>query len=165
MSRRTLELWSALAIVYVVWGSTYLAIKVAVRTLPPFLTAGTRFVGAAFVLAGVLTLLGRSLRVARREALAAAGIGVVLLAAGVGLVHVAETRIDSSVAALIAGDTYIDIHTEAFPGGEIRGQIVSATPIPEPSSLGLAALGLVGTGAAAASRLRRRKGRKPGAGR
>ena len=59
MSRRTLELWSALAIVYVVWGSTYLAIKVAVRTLPPLLTAGTRFVGAAFVLAGVLALLGR----------------------------------------------------------------------------------------------------------
>jgi drug/metabolite transporter (DMT)-like permease len=86
MSRRTLELWAALGIVYVVWGSTYLAIKVAVRTLPPLLTAGTRFAGAAFVLAGVLAVLGRSLRVPRREALAAAGIGVVLLAAGVGLV-------------------------------------------------------------------------------
>src|SRR4029078_11404041 len=56
VSRTRIELWSALAIVYAVWGSTYLGIKVAVRTLPPFLTAGTRFLAAAAILAAVLAL-------------------------------------------------------------------------------------------------------------
>ncbi len=41
------RVWTALWIVYIVWGSTYLAIKLAVRTLPPLLTAGTRFLAAA----------------------------------------------------------------------------------------------------------------------
>ena len=48
------EIWAALAIVYVVWGSTYVGIKLAVRTLPPLLTAGTRFLAAAAMLALVL---------------------------------------------------------------------------------------------------------------
>lgn len=84
MTRRTLELWVALAIVYVVWGSTYLAIKLAVRTLPPLLTAGTRFLAAALFLGAVLTLARRSLRVPARQALAAGGIGVALLAGASG---------------------------------------------------------------------------------
>ncbi|HET9937505.1 MAG TPA: EamA family transporter [Gaiella sp.] len=138
MSRRTLELWAALGIVYVVWGSTYLAIKVAVRTLPPLLTAGTRFVGAAVVLAGVLAVLDRSLRVARREALAAAGIGVVLLAGGVGLVHVAETRIDSGVAALIAGSVPLQIVVWRTAAGEHVSRATMAAAV-----IGLGGLALV----------------------
>jgi drug/metabolite transporter (DMT)-like permease len=103
------RLWVALGTVYVVWGSTYLAIKLAVRTLPPVLTAGTRFLVAAAILATVLAALGRGLRVPRREATTAASLGVLLLAAGVGMVHVAETRIDSSVAAMIAGSVPLQI--------------------------------------------------------
>ena len=93
------RLWTALWIVYLVWGSTYLAIKIAVRTLPPLLTAGTRFLAASAILALIAVAARRSLRVAPREALAAAGLGVALLTLGVGMVHVAETRIDSSVSA------------------------------------------------------------------
>jgi drug/metabolite transporter (DMT)-like permease len=104
-----LQLWTALWIVYLVWGSTYLGIKVAVRTLPPLLTAGTRFLAAAGILALIALVTRRSLRVPPREALAAAGIGVALLTLGVGLVHVAETRIDSSVAAMIAGSVPLQI--------------------------------------------------------
>ncbi len=104
-----LRLWLALWTVYLVWGSTYLAIKLAVRTLPPVLTAGTRFLLAAAVLAGILTLARRTLRTTRHEALTAAGLGVVLLGAGVGMVHVAETRIDSSVAAMIAGSVPLQV--------------------------------------------------------
>ena len=100
MSRGRIQLWAALWVVYLVWGSTYLGIKLAVRTLPPLLTAGTRFLAAAAILAAILAIARRSLRVGRREALAAAGLGVALLACGVGLVHVAETRIDSGVAAI-----------------------------------------------------------------
>ena len=109
VKRERIQLWTALWIVYLVWGSTYLAIKVAVRTLPPLLTAGTRFLAAAALLAGILAIARRSLRVAPREAITAAGLGVALLACGVGLVHVAETRIDSSVAAMIAGSVPLQI--------------------------------------------------------
>src|SRR5207247_3036163 len=53
-SRRasSLNVWLALGIVYVVWGSTYLAIAIAVQTLPPFLYAGLRFLLAGLILAG-----------------------------------------------------------------------------------------------------------------
>ena len=103
------QLWTALWIVYLVWGSTYLGIKIAVRTLPPLLTAGTRFLAAAAILAVIALIARRSLRVSPREALAAAGLGVALLTLGVGLVHVAETRIDSGVAAMIAGSVPLQI--------------------------------------------------------
>ncbi len=109
MRSQSAKLWLALWTVYLVWGSTYLGIKVAVRTLPPVLTAGTRFLVAAAILAAVLAAIGRTLRVTRREAATAAGLGVVLLAGGVGMVHVAETRIDSSVAAMIAGSVPLQI--------------------------------------------------------
>jgi drug/metabolite transporter (DMT)-like permease len=109
MSSPRVRLWLALWTVYLVWGSTYLGIKLAVRTLPPVLTAGTRFLLAAAILAGVLAVARRTLRTTRREALTAAGLGVVLLGAGVGMVHVAETRIDSSVAAMIAGSVPLQI--------------------------------------------------------
>ena len=116
--RDGIRLWTALWIVYLAWGSTYVAIKLAVRTLPPLLTAGTRFLAASAILAGVAVLLRRSLRVERREALAAAGVGVALLSLGVGLVHVAETRIDSGVAAMIAGSVPLQIVVWRLAAGE-----------------------------------------------
>src|SRR6187397_3541585 len=103
------KLWTALWIVYLVWGSTYLGIKLAVRTLPPLLTAGTRFLAASAILALIAVVARRSLRVAPLEALSAAALGIALLTLGVGLVHVAETRIDSGVAAMIAGSVPLQI--------------------------------------------------------
>ena len=50
----------ALWTVYIVWGSTYVAIKISVRTLPAFLSAGLRFLLAGAVLALILMLSGRS---------------------------------------------------------------------------------------------------------
>jgi drug/metabolite transporter (DMT)-like permease len=138
VSRARIELWAALGLVYVVWGSTYLGIKIAVRTLPPFLTAGTRFLAAAVVLAGILAVARRSLRVGRREMLSAAALGVALLAFGVGLVHVAETRIDSGVAAMIAGSVPLQIVVwRALAGERVpRATILAAV-------VGLAGLALV----------------------
>ena len=91
-------LWTALAIVYVVWGSTYFGIKIAVETLPPLLAAGSRFLTAALLLAGILAWRGTTLRITRAELGASALAGGLLLGLGVGVVHIAETRIDSSVA-------------------------------------------------------------------
>jgi drug/metabolite transporter (DMT)-like permease len=103
------HVWIGLLIVYVVWGSTYLGIKVAVDTIPPLLAAGTRFGAAAALLAAILAWRGTSMRVTRAQLGASALAGGLLLGFGVGLVHVAETRIDSSVAAMIAGTVPLQI--------------------------------------------------------
>jgi drug/metabolite transporter (DMT)-like permease len=103
------HVWIALVIVYVVWGSTYFGIKIAVDTIPPLLAAGSRFLTAALLLGAILAWRGTSLRITRAELRASAIAGGLLLALGVGLVHVAETRIDSSVAAMIAGTVPLQI--------------------------------------------------------
>ena len=112
------HVWLALLVVYVVWGSTYFGIKVAVETIPPLLAAGSRFLVAGLLLAAVLALRGRSLRVTRAELVASGVAGVLLLSLGVGLVHVAETRIDSSVAAMIAGTVPLQIIALRLLAGE-----------------------------------------------
>jgi drug/metabolite transporter (DMT)-like permease len=138
MRRDGVRLWTALWIVYIAWGSTYVAIKIAVRTLPPLLTAGTRFLAASAILAGIVLIARRSLRVERRQALAAGALGVMLLALGVGLVHVAETRIDSGVAAMIAGSVPLQIVVWRLAAGEhVARQTVLAAVV------GLAGLALV----------------------
>ena len=103
------KLLTALWTVYLVWGSTYVAIKISVRTLPPFLSAGSRFLLAGTLLALILVLSGRSIRVSRRELLSCGLLGVSLLALGVGVVTLAETRIDSSIAAMIAGTVPLQV--------------------------------------------------------
>ncbi|MGZ8782049.1 MAG: EamA family transporter [Gaiellaceae bacterium] len=103
------KLLTALWTVYLVWGSTYLAIKLSVRTLPAFLSAGSRFLLAGGLLAAILWLSGRRIRVTRRELAASALVGLSLLTLGVGMVTLAETRIDSSIAAMIAGSVPLQV--------------------------------------------------------
>jgi drug/metabolite transporter (DMT)-like permease len=93
-------IWANLASVYVIWGSTYLAIRVLVRTVPPLYGAGARFVVAGGLM---LAFLGRrrALRVERRELLACALVGTLLAAGGNGLVTVAERDVPSGLAALL----------------------------------------------------------------
>ncbi len=112
------HVWIGLVVVYLVWGSTYFGIKVAVDTIPPLLAAGSRFLVAGLLLAAILALRGTSLRVSRRELAASAFVGALLLGLGVGLVHVAETRIDSSVAAMIAGTVPLQIIVLRLLSGE-----------------------------------------------
>jgi drug/metabolite transporter (DMT)-like permease len=98
---------AALMTVYVVWGSTYLAIKYAVASLPPFLAMGVRFLLAGTVLLGaVLALRGRSaFRITRAQLVTAAVCGLFLLVGGNGLVAVAEQDVDSGLAALLIAGT------------------------------------------------------------
>lgn len=95
--------WTALSIVYVVWGSVYLGIHYVVATMPPLVSAGIRFVVAAVILGAVLALRsGLSvLRVPRRRVATAALVGVLLLTGGNGMVGVAEQHISSGLAALL----------------------------------------------------------------
>lgn len=103
------KLLTALWTVYLVWGSTYVAIKLSVETLPALLSAGSRFLLAGTLLALVLTARGHSLRVTRRELASSALLGLSLLTFGVGIVTLAETRIDSSIAAMIAGSVPLQV--------------------------------------------------------
>ena len=99
---------AALWTVYLVWGSTYLAIKVSVETMPAFLSAGSRFLLAGALLGAILLATGRSIRVTRRE-LASSGSRPLAATLGVGVVTLAETRIDSSIAAMIAGSVPLQV--------------------------------------------------------
>ena len=132
------HVWIALLVVYVVWGSTYFGIKVAVDTIPPLLAAGSRFLVAGLVLATILAWRGTSLRVNRRELAACALVGGLLLGLGVGLVHVAETRIDSSVAAMIAGTVPLQIIVLRLVSGENPARATRLSTL-----TGLCGLGLV----------------------
>src|SRR5262249_31341003 len=94
------KLVAAFAAVYVLWGSTFLAIRFAVATLPPFLMAGTRHLVAGLVLYPLACLRGRE-RPTRANWTAAALVGALLLAGGNGGVSWAEQSVPSGVAALL----------------------------------------------------------------
>lgn len=102
-SSQTWLVWLALWTVYIVWGSTYLAIRVTIETMPPLLTAGVRFVLAGSIMYGILAFRrGRaSMRITGREAASSALIGGGLLLGGNGLVVLAERDVSSSLAALV----------------------------------------------------------------
>jgi len=98
-----MRLATALTTVYVVWGSTYLAIAVAERTMPPLLMLSVRFVVAGGLLYAWCVRRGHvaAARPGRREWLAAAVIGALLLAASTGGLAVAEMSVPSGLAALL----------------------------------------------------------------
>jgi drug/metabolite transporter (DMT)-like permease len=130
-----LRVAAAFAIVYVVWGSTYLAIKFAIDTIPPFLMAGSRF-----ALAGALLYIytARTLAPAPtpRQWWNAASVGVLLLALGTGGVVWAEQRVPSGLTALVVAAMPIWLVT--FEAIRPRGR--------RPSALAVAGIviGLVG---------------------
>lgn len=100
----TWRIWTALGLVYVLWGSTYLGIRYVVETMPPMLSAGARFVVAGLLLATWLAFRrGRpGFRATQRQLLHAAVIGLLLLGGGNGLVTIAEARgLPSGLAALL----------------------------------------------------------------
>ncbi|MEP6589981.1 MAG: EamA family transporter [Gemmatimonadota bacterium] len=89
---------------YLVWGSTYLGIRIAVETLPPFLLAGARFAIAGAIMLLLCRLRGRRLPVGR-EWIGAAGVGFCLVALGNALIVYVEQRVASGIVALFAAGT------------------------------------------------------------
>lgn len=98
-----LATWSALVIVYIVWGSTYLAIRVLVGFVPPLLAMGARFVIAGTLMGAFLAVRHgpRVLLLPPRRAASAGLVGVLLLTCGNGAVAVAEQTVPSGLAALL----------------------------------------------------------------
>jgi len=118
---RRLLPWVALAIIYVVWGSTYMAIRIVVRELPPMAAAAFRFLVAGAVMAGVAAIADRRHGwPSRRQWADYSLVGVLLLAVGNGLVMWSEKRIPSSIAALIVATT--PVWLTLFDGFRATGQ-------------------------------------------
>lgn len=117
----------ALGLVYVVWGSTYLAIRVVVDEMPPFLMAGSRFLMAA----AVMLAIGAALRHAvpkAKEAGTAMLVGLFLLLGGNGCVVWAEQYISSGMAALLVASLPLCILLLelVLPNGERPTRLTSA---------------------------------------
>ena len=139
-----LKIWMAFGAVYVIWGSTYLAIAIAVQTLPPILSARVRFCVAGLLLLGFIAIR-RGLHVARAQLIAATTVGLLLIVGGNGFVVLAERTVPSGLAALVvasvplwivvlrrvAGDR---IHASTFVGVAVGFAGVAFLVVPRGSS-------------------------------
>lgn len=132
-----LALISAFAIVYIVWGSTYLAIGIAVRDLPPGLLAGIRFIIAGLALGALALARGQSLPRAPGDWRTSAILAVAFIVLGNGLVTWAQQWVPSNQAALIIASSAL--FTAWFGTFGRRGVALSGA-----TRLGLFA-GLLGT--------------------
>nr|BFD94655.1 hypothetical protein KitaXyl93_60150 [Kitasatospora sp. Xyl93] len=130
--------WLALLVVYVVWGSTYLAIRITVETMPSFLSASARFITAGLVLAGFLLVRQgpAGLKVTRRQLASSALVGLLLLTGGNGMVVLGETSVPSGLAALLVAAVPLWMVVLTAFGGDR----------PKPAELAGVLLGLVGLG-------------------
>lgn len=97
---RRVRIATALGLLYVLWGSTYLAIRVTLEVFPPFLMAGVRFLIAGGALYAWGRARGGAPATPRQWALAT-GLGALFFVGGNGGVVWAETRVPSGVAALL----------------------------------------------------------------
>jgi len=146
----------AFAAIYLIWGSTYLGIKIAVDELPPFFLAGSRFLMAGAVLFAWARFRGESVPGIRVWATAAV-FGTLFFVLGNGLVVWAETRVPSGRTALLASTSPIwtVLIDSALAGWEVPpgrvmlgvllgfgGLALLSRPTPELSST-VPALGLV----------------------
>ncbi|UCF28662.1 MAG: EamA family transporter [Chloroflexota bacterium] len=113
-----LAIWSAMIALYIVWGSTYLAIRFVVETMPPFLAAGFRFLIAGAVLYAFTRLRGDKAPI-RIEWRSAAIIGFFLIVGGNGAVMWAEQRVASGIASLMIASVplWIALLDTIRPGG------------------------------------------------
>ena len=111
--------WAALWAVYLIWGSTYLGIKVAGDTIPAFFAVSSRFVIAGTLMAAwVAWRRGRrALRITRRELAAAALIGLLLPGAN-GILFVAERTVPTGVASLIIASVPLLVVLLRLAGGD-----------------------------------------------
>ena len=101
MVNRRLTTLIAFATVYLVWGSSYLAIRIGVADLPPALFAGVRFICAGILLGTYARLRGQAFPTARAEWKTIIVVGLLLMAGGNGLVVWGEQWVPSGLTALI----------------------------------------------------------------
>lgn len=130
---------AAFAVIYIVWGSTYLAIRFAVETMPPFFMASLRFLIAGGIMYAWLLARGEA-KATKGQILTCGASGILMLVGGNGLVCWAEQSIPSGITALIIGTAPLWIvmvgwlgFKESAPGGKVIAGLL----------LGLAGIGLL----------------------
>lgn len=127
-----------LVLVYLIWGSTFLAMRVGVRTgsgVDPWLFGGTRVLAAGLLLLGIAALLGRSIRLRRRDLVHLGIAGILIWVGGHGLLLVAVTQADSGYTALFIA---------SFPIWAAFYDAVLDRRIPTPRLIGALFLGFAG---------------------
>ena len=134
-TKRKIEIVSALLIIYLFWGGTYLGMKVGIETIPPFMLAGFRF-----SLAGILLYVYAKLRGAKNPTLenwrTSGVIAALLLLGGNGVVCWAEQTVPSGIASLLIATVPLWIILIGFLG---KNKVV-----PSRGSMAGVGLGLVG---------------------
>ncbi len=122
------QIWTGLWIVYIVWGSTYLAIRVVVETVPPFLSAGARFGFAGAAMLAVLAVRRGPgvVRLTREQLLACLAAGTLLMGAN-AVVSQAEVEVPSSMAALLIASVplWVILYRRGL-GERVAGRSVAA---------------------------------------
>jgi drug/metabolite transporter (DMT)-like permease len=137
-------IWIALALVYVIWGSTYLAIAIVVQTMPPLSSAGLRFVVAGLLLLAWVAAR-RGVRFRREQLVGASVVGLLLLVGGNGFVMLAERTVPSGLTALIIASVPLwivllrriageRVHPSTFAGVAVGFAGVAFLVIPRGSS-------------------------------
>jgi drug/metabolite transporter (DMT)-like permease len=142
--------WVALGVVYVLWGSTYLANRYIILSMPPLLASGFRF-GAGGLLLGVLVLVTagpRTFALTRAQLGTAALSGLLLPAWGNGLVILAQSQVASGLTALLIASVPLYIAVlRALTGDRPRRATLLGVLL---GAAGLTLLVLVGTGGGSA---------------
>jgi drug/metabolite transporter (DMT)-like permease len=129
----------AFAAIYILWGSTYLAIKFAIETIPPFLMAGMRFLVAGSVLYTFMRARGVA-RPHRGNWFAAASVGGLLLVGGNGALVWSEQRVASGLAAILLATIpiwMVLLDSLRKDGARLTGRVMGGLGI------GLAGLGIL----------------------
>lgn len=113
------KLIAAFAAVYLIWGSTFLAIRFAIETMPPLLMAGVRFIIAGAMLCAWAAIRERA-RPTRAHWIGTAIVGGLLLTGGNGAVSWSEQFVPSGLAALVVANTplWMVLFEWARPGGD-----------------------------------------------
>ena len=126
-------MWTALWAVYIIWGSTYLFIAIAVETIAPLTAVSTRFIAAGLILAAIVIRRGGSMRVTRRELASCVLIGALLPGAN-AVLFFAEEQVPTGLASLLIASVPLLVVLLRLWGGE---QLV-------PRTLAGVAVGFVG---------------------
>ena len=145
------SVFGALGVVYVVWGSTYLGIRVAIDDVPALLMVSVRFLAAGGLMYAIASHgATRAERPTRRQVADAAIVGVLLLGVGNGVVTVAELRVPTGVVALLVASVplWIALLSAVFLRERLpRGAVISLL-------IGFAGVGiLIGPGRAGGASL------------
>jgi len=115
-----------MAIMYVVWGTTYLAIKIGLDSaLPPTLFAGIRQVPAAAIMFGIAAWRGAALKISPRDLRISAIVGILLIVGGQYFTFLAEQNVPSGISALVVAllPLWIALAESAFPDMHRPGRL------------------------------------------